>query len=223
MHMKSLIEELSKMSTVDLRRTLRWLNNQVEHTVKATDLASMKHDKVLHVIEKHYRPSDVERALTECMLDSDANGKHAKNGAKAKHQKPATKKVHKPVTVKGSSDGLDDLLGPGQQNPPAPPIITEKSPQTSALETVAKGLLALDDYSKRLETVTANLRVMLPKVMAASGLYLVELRNVDTPDLRILVNGQAFAIIMVDDKGAAIIDTGFKTREEAVKAYPDAK
>lgn len=61
--MKKFTEELKKLSTTDLRSVLRWLNNNVEKLVKPTDLASMKHDKALTVIEDKFKAADIEKAL----------------------------------------------------------------------------------------------------------------------------------------------------------------
>jgi hypothetical protein len=74
--MKKFTEELTKLTTPDIRSVLRWLNNEVERHVKPTELASMKHDKCLKIIEDKYKPADIEKALDNI---SSGNGKtHAR-------------------------------------------------------------------------------------------------------------------------------------------------
>lgn len=61
--MKKFTEELTKLNTPDIRSVLRWLNNNAEKLVKPTELASMKHDRALKIIEDKYKPADIEKAL----------------------------------------------------------------------------------------------------------------------------------------------------------------
>lgn len=60
---KKFTEELTKLNTPDIRSVLRWLNNNAEKLVKPTELASMKHDRALKIIEDKYKPADIEKAL----------------------------------------------------------------------------------------------------------------------------------------------------------------
>lgn len=80
--MKKFTAELEKLTTPDIRSTLRWLNNNTEKTTKPTELASMKHDKCLRIIEDKYKPADIEKAL-----DALASG----GTKKPKTEKAATK------------------------------------------------------------------------------------------------------------------------------------
>jgi hypothetical protein len=88
--MKKFTAELEKLTTPDIRSTLRWLNNNVEKTTKPTELASMKHDKCLKIIEDKYKATDIEKAL-----DALASG-----GTK----KPKTEKAKKADTELPESD-----------------------------------------------------------------------------------------------------------------------
>lgn len=62
---KKFTELLKALSTPDIRSVLRWLNNNIEKKVKPTELASMKHDRCLVIIEEKYTPANIERALAE--------------------------------------------------------------------------------------------------------------------------------------------------------------
>jgi hypothetical protein len=63
MSTKKYEDELKALNTPDIRSTLRWLNNNVEKHVKATLLASMKHDAAMAAIQKHYSSDAIGKAL----------------------------------------------------------------------------------------------------------------------------------------------------------------
>lgn len=94
--MKKFTAELEKLTTPDIRSTLRWLNNNTEKTTKPTELASMKHDKCLKIIEDKYKPADIEKAL-----DALASG-----GTK----KPKTEKTTTTTTTKAKTEKPDTKL-----------------------------------------------------------------------------------------------------------------
>lgn len=81
-------EDLKALSTPNIRSVLRWLNNNIEKKTKPTELASMKHDKCLSIIEDKYKPADIEKALTALMTD-DKPKRH-----KATPKEPETKTDH---------------------------------------------------------------------------------------------------------------------------------
>jgi hypothetical protein len=74
---KKFTQQLTDLTTPDIRSVLRWLNNNVEKHVKPTLLASMKHDKALAVIEDKYKPADIEKALDNLASGTLGNKREA--------------------------------------------------------------------------------------------------------------------------------------------------
>lgn len=103
--MKKYTEQLTKLSTTDIRSVLRYLNNTAEKHVEATKLASMKHDKCLAVIEEKYTPAQIGTAL-EAFASGDTKRKPADDTTKkASAEKPERRKLD--VVLKDLHDIAD--------------------------------------------------------------------------------------------------------------------
>jgi hypothetical protein len=97
---KKFTEELTKLSTPDIRSVLRFLNNNAGKHVEATKLASMRHDKALAIIEDKYKPVDIEKALTAL-----ASGTTSKSRTEKAPNTPA------PSPVTGERRSFDTIMG----------------------------------------------------------------------------------------------------------------
>ena len=143
--MKKFHEELEGLTTPNIRSVLRWLNNNVEKTTKPVELASMKHDKCLKIIEDKYKPHDIEKALAEY-----ANGKTKTDTPKPEKEKPtATKKSEE---TKHPETPKEDL---------------------SMTERLQKFVTGLQEELETLDTVIKNLKEAAHEPKPAS--YIVEI------------------------------------------------
>lgn len=82
--MKKFTDQLTALSTPDIRSVLRYLNNNIQKTVNATKLASMKHDLALKNIEDNYTPANIEKALDQLASGTAAKPRTAKTTPKNK-------------------------------------------------------------------------------------------------------------------------------------------
>lgn len=162
---KKFTEELSKLTTPDIRSVLRWLNNNIEKTTKATDVASMKHDKAQKIIEEKYKPADIEKGLNSLTEAKPARGRKTKPDAQPSPSiaviAPGDKRTikHMLEDLHATADRLDGIIGEMKKLPagvePASFVLEIEVSTANKLFYIiaasAKGATVIDGPHKTLE------------------------------------------------------------------------